>query len=183
VKTFRRLFSTENVSCYLFALKNHLPHIVALLFFAFLLLPLASLLFLQGLQWYLGTTAAERMEHHSTVTISLPEKSVIWHKKGKELVIDGKLFDVDVYSVNNGELKATGIFDEKETDIVHLLSRLTKAGTSNALLKLMLALQCFPFPAFVFLFCVEKSRLAHPSYFSCFLPLPHCLMIERPPRY
>jgi hypothetical protein len=163
-------------------LKNRFPHITALLFLGFLLLPLASLLLLQAVQQCLKTAADERMENQSLVTVSLPLGNVVWHKKDKELTIEGRLFDVKAYYVSNGLLTATGFFDDKETSVVQMLLHLTTQETNKALLQLVLVLQCFVTIILFFSLCRANSRLVHQTVYAFFLPAPDSFMVERPPK-
>jgi hypothetical protein len=96
---------------------------------ALIAVPLLSILVLQGLQWYARHEAKERMEREAMVTVTIPAGDLHWHKRGKELVIDGKLFDVKTLRQTGGQIILTGLFDEAETAIVDLLEQ--QAGHSK----------------------------------------------------
>ncbi len=122
------------------------------------------------------------MNGHELVTVSLPAEAVVWHKAEKELTIQGKLFDVKQYRVANGTLTATGYFDEEETSVIYLLSRLARPEKSGALLQFVLALHGFILLPLFFWLGPENRRLVHHTAFSFFLPTPPGLMAEKPPQ-
>jgi hypothetical protein len=162
--------------------KNRIPHIAPLLYLLLLLLPFVSLLLLQGAQYYLEGTAEERLAHYQLVTVTLPADKIIWHKKGKELNINGKLFDVKASRLSNGTLTATGFYDEDEISLVYLLTALTSPENSRALLHFLLVLQCFAIPLLFFAFRgLGAKRITHHTLFSFSLPRPFYPMEEQPP--
>ena len=66
----------------------------------------------------------EKLEHAQLQTIRLTATAVQWHKKNKEIVIDGRLFDVKSQSISNGIATFTGLFDDEETVIRQQVNRL-----------------------------------------------------------
>lgn len=155
-----------------------------MLFLLFLLLPFTTLLLLQGAQWYLKNTTEERMQHRQVITVSLPAAHAVWHKKGKELSINGKLFDIKTLYVANGILTVTGFYDEEEISLVHLLSELTSPENNNGLLYFLLVLQCFAASLlFYSIRGMDENKIRHLSFFSCSLPKPFCCLAKQPPRY
>ena len=164
-------------------MKNRFSHISPWLFLFFLLLPMVSLLLLQGGQWYLQNTAGRRMQHHEVITVSMPEAQVVWHKRGKELSINGKLFDVKNYRLSGGTLTATGLYDDEEINLLTLLSKIVSPEKHQALLRFLLLLQCFAAP--LLLFSIGRLKIKKPVHqepFSPFLPQPFCWIAEQPPR-
>lgn len=64
---------------------------------------------------FLKMDAGERMENSHLQTIRIPLSAVHWIKKGKEILINKRLFDVKEYNNNDCDLVLTGIFDDEET--------------------------------------------------------------------
>jgi hypothetical protein len=104
-------------------LKNLRSYIIPLFFGCLVLLPLLFLLFLQGAQTWARHEAEERMEKESLQTITLDRSSFTWYEEGKEILIDGNLFDVTSWSQKNDQYTFTGIYDTQETAIVQLLNK------------------------------------------------------------
>lgn len=164
-------------------MKNRFFHIAPLFFLFFLLLPFMGLLLLQGAQWYCKATAKERMQHHALLTLSLPAADAVWHKKGKELRIDGKLFDVKTLHTANGIITVIGFFDEKETEVFHLLAQLVSPQQSNGLLYFMLVLQCFAMPLFFYAVrAMQDPKIVHCTSVVFYFPQPFCRPAEQPPQ-
>lgn len=51
---------------------------------------------------------------HSITTIQLPAHQLQWERKGKELLVNGKHFDVMSFKQVNGIVHITGHYDDKE---------------------------------------------------------------------
>jgi hypothetical protein len=58
------------------------------------------------------------------VTISVPEKDINWVKKGKEILVNGKYFDVKSFKQDGENILFTGYYDHKEDKIVGHLKKL-----------------------------------------------------------
>lgn len=123
------------------------------------------------------------MEKEQLVTITLPSAAVQWEKKGKELRVKGRLFDVKNFTVTGDAITATGYFDEAEATVESLLSFLPLSKDYCSLLQLLLVWQCLTvgishvsFQTFT----GSSKRLLHHYFFS--LPYPYALVIKKPPR-
>lgn len=137
---------------------------------------------LQAAQWYLKETAMERGMHHPIVTVSLPAADAIWHKKEKELNLQGRFFDVKHYQVRDGRLTATGYYDEKEEHLVSFLSKLAGNKNNTALLQLLLVLQVY-YSGFLLLQVptIGSRKIRYYLPFMVRLPHPFYWALERPP--
>ncbi len=51
-----------------------------------------------------------------TVVVSAPD--IYWVKPGKEILLDGKLFDVKSFTTNDNKISLLGFFDQKEDKLV-----------------------------------------------------------------
>ena len=49
--------------------------------------------------------------------ISLEKKDIVWAEAGKEILIDGQLFDIKEIKETNAAISVTGIFDKEETSL------------------------------------------------------------------
>ncbi len=57
----------------------------------------------------------EKLEESITQTITLSKEKLIWVKKGKEIKINGKMFDIKSIETNkNGDYVVSGLYDEQE---------------------------------------------------------------------
>jgi hypothetical protein len=59
----------------------------------------------------------EKLESASLHTITLDLAEVNWIKANKEVMIEGKLFDVKNSEIINNKIKLTGLFDYEETKL------------------------------------------------------------------
>lgn len=99
----------------------------------------------------------EEMEGRSLLTISIPKAELNWYKKNKEVIVDGKLFDVKD-SYQDGELIfLIGLFDADETDLknkIQLLSNADEDEKANS----ELAHQYFSIQLFHFANTIDLPR-------------------------
>ena len=79
-------------------------------------IPFALILFFHLKQQSVRHIMKERLEEEILHRISLPEAKVHWVKKNKEILVNGKMFDVKTFYVENGYYKFTGLYDEEETE-------------------------------------------------------------------
>lgn len=66
----------------------------------------------------------EKLEQVHLQTICLAANSVHWHKQGKEILVNGHLFDVKTYQEENDKVVFTGLYDEAETRLKKNMERL-----------------------------------------------------------
>ena len=91
--------------------------------------PLLFILVLQGLQLYVRHQLEERLEREAQVQLALPAGELVWVEKGREILVDGKMFDITNIRYEGDTALVTGIFDDQESDIMHLLQQ--RAATSQ----------------------------------------------------
>jgi len=93
--------------------------------------------------------ADEKMHTAVLQKVSIAKADIVWIKPGKEILLDGKLFDIKFTVSGNDTVTFTGFFDTEETEVVEKFKKYTETnGRENPLSKM----------AFKFLFC--------PMYFS-----------------
>jgi hypothetical protein len=84
-------------------------------------IPFALILFLHVKQQAIRHKMKESLEQQLLQTINLSEEEVQWIKPGKEILVDGKMFDVKSFYPEHGQYKFTGLFDQEETALVKQL--------------------------------------------------------------
>jgi len=115
-------------------------------------------------------------------------KKIEWIKKGKEIMVNGKLFDVKKIVKENGQLIVTGLFDDEETAIENYLKRQSQGTQNSFVIRFLLwtqSLLCISWCFFVLLFFnrnLSFSITAQKKYTNPFLPVltppPCCLFQE-----
>lgn len=91
-----------------------------ILAFSMLLLVVAPLLFFIGFlvkREIIYHKMMEKLESASLHTITIRLADVNWTKKNKEVMIDGKLFDVKYAEIIADKINLTGLFDDEETKL------------------------------------------------------------------
>lgn len=63
-----------------------------------------------------------RLEEQQLHSIVLSDDNVHWIRKDKEVLVDGKLFDVEEIESANGITTLHGLFDEEETQLKKLFN-------------------------------------------------------------
>ncbi len=56
----------------------------------------------------------EKLEHEMLITFTFSQQQIKWVIPGKELLVNGKLFDVKKYIEKNNRIEITGLFDKEE---------------------------------------------------------------------
>ena len=56
----------------------------------------------------------EKLEHEMLITFTFSQQQIKWVIPGKELLVNGKLFDVKKYIEKNNCIEITGLFDKEE---------------------------------------------------------------------
>ncbi len=88
----------------------------------------------------------EKLEACSLTTITLLKKNIQWVEQGKELIVQGELFDVKEVTQKNDSLVISGLFDSAEKEIKQKLS-LALGNQSNTDTPLHLLITQFLSPA------------------------------------
>jgi len=94
-----------------------------------LLLVALPLLFSAGILLKQQLLQHQRMQRFKTElleTVTVNAGNIVWVKAGKEIKIDGKLFDVKSFKVIGANIIFTGFFDHKEDQLVQQISKLGK---------------------------------------------------------
>ena len=81
--------------------------------------------------------ATDRLETSRLQTLHIPIHQIHWTEFGKELLLNGKLFDVKDYYQSTNEIKVTGMFDDEEMSLEKQIddSWRQNQGQNNFLVK------------------------------------------------
>lgn len=110
------------------------PILPALLLLITISSPSIIFIVLQVQQFLVKQEMAERMEVQRLQTIQLRADKIQWYDGEDEIIVEGKLFDVQSFTKQEGDIFLfTGLFDEEETDIKKEVEKLLqkKNGDSN----------------------------------------------------
>lgn len=58
--------------------------------------------------------------------IEIAESSLVWYEEGREIVVNGVMFDVISIRNENGIAYITGIFDHDETEVLNKVGKLNR---------------------------------------------------------
>lgn len=72
----------------------------------------------------------ERLETEQLETITIAAENIHWAKKGKEILVAGKLFDVKHFEKKDSKMIITGFFDKEEDSLYDQLNRMAKEKNS-----------------------------------------------------
>lgn len=136
---------------------------IALALAAFIFLPLFFSGGLQLFQLYLKQRVEHRLENEKLVTIRVPLQNIRWVEEEREVMVNGKMFDLKSYHEEEGVFTATGVWDEKETAVMNLISGFNDQAQTGLIIRVLLLIQSI---AFVYPLAVPFPAL---SFFKCFL--------------
>lgn len=106
----------------------------SILLSAFIIPTLFLASFLVQQKW-IAWEMTEKLEHQQLHTLQIPVQQLHWVKEGKEILIDGKLFDVKSILTHGKLVQVTGLFDEEETDLVQQIQRQLQHNQSGRQLQ------------------------------------------------
>lgn len=130
--------------------------------------------------------AEKKFDTVTLQTINVSNNDLVWVREGKEVLIDGEMFDVESYTSSNGIVTLTGFFDIKETDLQHDFTKLIEhSGNDASRSTLVLKFLFFP----VYDGHCEMLYAAHWQYISSqylsydeMIPTAPGVLFSRPPR-
>lgn len=83
----------------------------------------------------------EKMEERLLHSVTLENSKIVWVKAEKEIVIEGRMFDVKRYETKNNKTVFTGLYDEEETALSSLLNNEWQKGQGRFYMLLFQLLQ------------------------------------------
>lgn len=98
-----------------FNLKPILKKLTSLFFILPGFAPLLFIIIFTVKQQAIRHRMKERMENQSLHSITLANNEIDWVKKGKEIRVNGKMFDIKSITCKNGLITFYGLYDEEET--------------------------------------------------------------------
>lgn len=91
----------------------------------------------------------EKFSKETLQTIIVSAADIYWVKPEKEILYDGKLFDVKSYISKDGNISLTGFFDHKEDKLVQQIVRLALQKNKSGSPFNQPAIEFLFFPAYV----------------------------------
>jgi hypothetical protein len=160
-------------------------HIAAVALSTAVALPVLIMLLLQGWQLYLKHHAGQRLREEIVQTIKLPVQQVQWEKKEKEIVVHGRMFDIQTYDIQDGWFIATGVFDEQETSLLQFFHHHTRPEKAPlSLIQLLLLTQGFiAFVSWLLINRLKASLQKLYSFYFIHYCSPFAAIISPPPRF
>lgn len=101
---------------------KHKKNIFAFPLLLMVLMPMLVCVYFLVKQQCIKAEMEEKLEACSLTTITLLKKNIQWVEQGKELIVQGELFDVKEVTQKNDSLVICGLFDSAEKEIKQKLS-------------------------------------------------------------
>lgn len=105
--------------------------IVAFFLMMIVILPLFFYSYLQLKQFTIWHRMEEKLEKCHLQSFSIPTKDVVWQKMNKEIVIEGRLFDVKSFIIQRDSITFCGLYDDEETTIKSQIKELEEWELKN----------------------------------------------------
>jgi hypothetical protein len=107
--------------------------------------PLVYTLFIGIPQKVIQHKMQERLETQLLHTISVAESDIQWIRDGKEIWVDGQMFDIRSFHLKDGKYLLSGLYDKEETALLEQIQKNEQNNTTNSkqLLQLFQLLQSF----------------------------------------
>lgn len=161
--------------------------ITAFLLVLLLAIPLIFSVVLTVQQKVLQVSSRFKFDKEIIQTISVHKKDINWVKKGKEILIDGKYFDVKSFKTRGDDLLLTGYYDHKEDNLVGKIKRLFQQKDKSESPVNQTAVKFIFFPAFTNhaeISYETKWHFVAIQYYSFdeTLPPAPCLDFTQPPK-
>ena len=88
----------------------------------------------------------EKLELYSLTTITVSLENIVWVEEGKEVLINGHLFDINSYKLEEKNIQLTGLFDEDEDKILKKINTFfDDVAGENSLRELSIGFLFLPF--------------------------------------
>jgi hypothetical protein len=121
--------------------KIRFKKISALFFITLGLIPVFFMLVVAVKRQHIRHEMKEKMEERLLHSVTLQNSGIVWVKAEKEIVIEGRMFDVKRYETKNGITVFTGLYDEEETALNGLLDNEWQKGQGKFYMQLFQLLQ------------------------------------------
>jgi len=84
-------------------------------------------------KFFVQVEMRQELKHKQLVTLQLPVDEIQWYKEGKEIIVEGLLFDVKSITYNNGLATISGLYDKKEKEINKQIEKANNELQNNTL--------------------------------------------------
>jgi hypothetical protein len=165
--------------------KKKTLHIISIFFTAVIAVPILLIVLLQIFQLQIKYQAKESLEKEFLQRITIPLKTVQWMEKDKEVIVNGRMFDVESYHIKNGYITLKGIYDDVETNIIQLLNKQSdRSQQTTSIIQLLLLIQCFIASVYLADYLKKIIMGLTKNYFFLLLRYlnPYSLILTPPPR-
>lgn len=127
-----------------------------------LMLTALPLFFAAGIfikQTVLQQQIRQRFETETLQTINISATDIVWVKPGKEILNNGKLFDVKSFKTLGIIVELTGFYDHKEDKLVNQIKRLIekKEDSSNPVNQLVVKFLFYPKNSELNIFSIQNN--------------------------
>jgi hypothetical protein len=85
----------------------------------------------------------ERLEKQVLHQVIIAENKIQWVKESKEMILDGKMFDIKSIRLENGVYHISGLYDDEETFLVKQLEKQQQSNTTSGNKILVQFIQLF----------------------------------------
>jgi hypothetical protein len=159
--------------------------------FTLLLLVAIPLFFSIGFlikQQLIQSQMRERIEQSSLQTITLPLANINWIKQDKEVIIEGKLFDIKSYTISGNSIILKGLFDGDEDHLITKVNNIlhSKKDTNSPLSQLAAKYLSQPLFNEPVSFSIQKTWINISGTFLCYtepVAKAHCFLAVPPPKF
>ena len=114
---------------------------ISIVLLGFLLIPLFFSGGLQLFQLYLKQRAEQRLGTETLTELKFPLHAVQWMEEGREIKVDGKMYDLGSYYEADGFLHAKGVHDEHESRVMNLLNDFNEKDQDNFIVRVLMLSQ------------------------------------------
>jgi len=129
----------------------------------------------------------EELESKNLTTIIIKKNNLKWIRQGKEIAVDGKLFDVKDISIKGADYVVRGLYDEKEATLVQLVKKMQRSPArsnlqllASKMISSILFVENKPdWQSIAITQLPQKYHLRNSGYFICYCPA----FIAPPPKY
>jgi len=126
-----------------------IKNIIALFFLLVLAMPITIAVTGIMRQFNLHKKIEARFKTEIIQTITIVKSKINWTKKDKEVLIDGKYFDVKSFIIEEDKIVLTGFYDHREDILAKHIRKLVQSNSETESPVSQQFLKYFLFPAFI----------------------------------
>lgn len=125
-------------------------------FILVIFMPMLVSVSLLAWQQFIHFEMMEELEAKNLTTIVIKKSKLKWTRAGKEIEVNGNLFDVDNISISGDNYIVKGLFDEKEKALLQTIKKSQQDSPYNKPLQLLIS------KAFSHLLFIENKKVTPP---------------------